>query len=112
MLASALLLWIGAGAILAGYFWRDALMPLWREPVLKRPVFVLESDDWGAGPLEQADQLRAIGTVLARHTDRDGRHPVMTLGVVLAVVDGAATGGTRCITYYRKSLASADLAPV
>jgi hypothetical protein len=30
------------------------LRALWREPALRVPVLIFESDDWGAGPVEQA----------------------------------------------------------
>ncbi|NWG74418.1 MAG: hypothetical protein HXY24_07395, partial [Rubrivivax sp.] len=62
----------------------------WREPVLRHPVLIVESDDWGAGPLEQAAALREIAHVLARHRDATGRTPVMSLALVLAVPDGMA----------------------
>jgi hypothetical protein len=70
--------------------YRRELLRVWREPVLRHPVLILESDDWGAGPLEQAKALRDIAHVLARHRDASGRLPVMSLALVLAVPDGPA----------------------
>lgn len=74
MLANGLLCWR----------FRTELRTLWREPVLREPVLVFESDDWGAGPLEQAAALERLRTLLAGHRDAHGRHPVMTLGITLA----------------------------
>ena len=48
-----LLLWVAAVLAIAAVYRRD-LDRLWRDPVFKRPVLVLESDDWGAGPLVQS----------------------------------------------------------
>jgi hypothetical protein len=66
-------------------------MALWREPLLRQPVLIIESDDWGAGPVEvQAQALNRLVDLLSRYRDRAGRHPVMTLALVLAVPDGPA----------------------
>lgn len=92
-LALILLLW--AAVLLA---FAPALTARWREPVLKNPVFILESDDWGAGPLAQADALTQVSVLLQRVRDRSGRPAVMTLGAVLEVPDGArivAAGGAQ-----------------
>ena len=91
VLAMLLLLWAGVLLAFAG-----PLAARWREPVLRRGVLIIESDDWGAGPLAQADALIRLSTLLQRIRDRSGRPAVMTLGVVLEVPDGAriaASGG-------------------
>lgn len=81
-----LLVWGG----LLGFYARD-LRHIWREPVLQHPVLIVESDDWGAGPVEaQAAALHRLVDLLSRHRDRTGRHPVMTLALVLSVADGLA----------------------
>lgn len=59
--------------------------------MLKYPVLIIESDDWGAGPAEQAKLLPRIAAVLASRADRTGRNPVMTLGLILGVADGVGT---------------------
>jgi len=69
---------------------RSAFRALWREPVLCVPVVIIESDDWGAGPAEQADLLRRLRHLLGRHADACGRRPVMTLGLTLASPDARA----------------------
>jgi hypothetical protein len=65
----------------------------WREPVLRQPVLVLESDDWGAGPLSQAEVLDSIAKTLCLHRDSHGAPAVMTLGLVLAVPRAGAAAG-------------------
>lgn len=65
--------------------WHRQLLLLWREPVLRYPILIVESDDWGAGPLEQAEALTAITDCLARHRDDQGRSPVMTVALILAL---------------------------
>jgi hypothetical protein len=47
-LALALLLLLWLGVLLA---FAAPLAARWREPVFKYPVLMIESDDWGAGPL-------------------------------------------------------------
>ena len=85
------------------------LATLWREPVWRVPVLVFESDDWGAGPLEQAAALTALQAVLLRHRDATGQPAKMTLGVVLALVDSTAASATH---YQRVVLDDVRLAPV
>lgn len=96
--------WCLAVALLAvGY--RQLWRRLWREPVLTRPVLVLESDDWGAGPCRQAAALGRLRAVLERHHDASGRPAAVSLALVLAVPDGptiAATG-----RYARRDLGDA-----
>ena len=69
-------------------WYRRPLHAFWREPVLKHPVLILESDDWGAGPAEQVPALRALQELLSARHDAAGNPPVMTLGVVLAAIEG------------------------
>jgi hypothetical protein len=75
-----LVIWLGVAAAFG-----RALLALWNEPVLRTPVLILESDDWGPAPREHADLLREISALLAEYRDGYGSHPVMTLGVVLAI---------------------------
>jgi len=62
-----IVIWCG----LLGFYASD-LHRRWREPVLRYPVLVIESDDWGAGPLEQAQALDALHQVLQGHRDQTG----------------------------------------
>jgi hypothetical protein len=82
------------GALLVIMLWVLVLLafarPLrarWREPVFRHPALVVESDDWGAGPLAQTEALRKIASVLQSFRDSTGRSPVMTLGIVFEVPD-------------------------
>lgn len=108
-LASALLLWAAAVATMLWVYRRD-LQRLWREPIMRRPVLVIESDDWGAGPLAQAAALQGLDQVLACHHDCTGRVPVLNLALVLAVPDGPAiaAGGH----YRRVALDAPCFAPI
>lgn len=105
-----LLLWFIANGALVLHYRRD-LLRLWREPVFRYPILIFESDDWGAGPVEaQATALNRLVDVLTRHTDCNGRHPVMTLALVLAVPDGPAIRRDR--RYHRRLLDDPMFAPV
>ncbi len=86
------------------WFYRRALLTLWHEPVIKRPVLIFESDDWGLGPAMNADRLNAMAAVLKRYDDREGNRPVVTLGVVLANVDAQRMLAGDAKRYYSTSL--------
>ncbi|MBI3154370.1 MAG: hypothetical protein HYZ20_03080 [Burkholderiales bacterium] len=83
------LAWLVANAAIAVVHRHD-LARILREPVLARPVLVVESDDWGAGPAWQAPALQRIAEVLALHRDATGRTALLNLALVLAVPDGPA----------------------
>lgn len=106
------LIWVAVGTLLLVWSYRRVLLALWREPILKRPVLIVESDDWGAGPVEQAEQLDRIAGVLGVYADRDGRKPVMTLGLVLGVADGARMASDMLCSHRRISLSTPTLTPV
>ncbi|HWR76832.1 MAG TPA: hypothetical protein VN283_06460 [Thiobacillus sp.] len=99
-LAMVLVLWAGVLLAFAG-----PLAARWREPVLRCPVLIIESDDWGAGPLAQADALARLAALLQRVRDRGGRPAIMTLGVVLEVPDGARIAASNCTEYHALTLA-------
>jgi len=100
-LAMVLLLWAGVLLAFAG-----PLVARWREPVLRRPVLIIESDDWGAGPLNQMDALTQLSALLQRICDRNGRPAVMTLGVVLEVPDGTRMAEGDCTEYHAMPFSS------
>jgi hypothetical protein len=105
-----LVLWLGAIGGLLLYYRRD-LRALWREPVLRYPIMIIESDDWGAGPIvPQAAALNRLVDMLSRYQDPNGRHPVMTLALVLAVPDGRAISQDG--QYHRLQLDGPLFAPV
>lgn len=88
------------------------LRALWREPVLTRPVVIIESDDWGPGPESDGAMLQRIAARLMEIRDRDGRPAVMTLGVVLGRPDGAAILASECRSYQRNTLDEARYSPI
>jgi hypothetical protein len=75
----------------------------WREPVLRHPVLIIESDDWGPGPVSHAQALRSLRDLLTAHRDMTGRPPVMTLGLILSLPDGEAIAASD-FTAYRARL--------
>lgn len=88
------------------------LIALWHEPVWRCPILVIESDDWGAGMLSQVAALDTLRTLLNRHCDHTGRHPVMTLGIVLAIADTEAIRAAAGREYLHIALDGARLTPV
>lgn len=81
-----------------------SLRRLWHEPVLRVPVLVIESDDWGAGDLAQAAALRKLRETLTSVRDSRGEAAVMTLGLVLAVADRLFMAREGGATYRHMSL--------
>lgn len=81
------------------------LVARWREPVFRHPVLIIESDDWGAGPLTQADALTRLAATLQPIRDRSGRPAIMSLGVILEVPDGPRIAATQCTEYHALPLA-------
>jgi hypothetical protein len=94
------------------FVYRHALAAYWREPVLRYPVLVFESDDWGAGPLEQAQALDALRQILKGHRDQSGCYPVMTLGLILSIADTQAMRAAKESAYIRLALDHARFEPV
>ena len=111
-LTGVALLWLAGSCALLALAYRGAMAARWREPVLGAPVLILESDDWGYGPDGQTGALDRIAEVLAAFRDRRGRHPVMTLGVVLSGPDTDRMRAEGCRKYHRVTLADPRLAPV
>ena len=95
------LLWLTAVIIIVVAY-RELWWRVWREPVLRFPVLIVESDDWGAGPASQAAALRELADILAGHRDGTGRMPVLCMALVLAVPDGHAMRGS--VHYQRLEL--------
>ncbi len=94
------------------FVYRHSLAAYWREPVLRYPVLVFESDDWGAGPLEQAQALDALRQILKGHRDQSGRYPVMTLGLILSIADTQAMRAAKQSAYIRITLDHVNFEPV
>lgn len=90
-------------SLLLIFYARD-LRRCWHEPAIRFPVVIFESDDWGAGPLDQAAALESLREVLASFEDKMGRSPVITLGIVLATADTKRIRGSGGAEYYSASL--------
>ncbi|MBI3344774.1 MAG: glycosyl hydrolase [Gammaproteobacteria bacterium] len=98
--------------LLLVWSFRKVITAAWREPVLKFPVLVIESDDWGPGPALHAQALERLRQVLLRHRDSRGRPALMTLGVILALPDTAAIRAARMERYHRLPLTDARFEPI
>ena len=109
--------WLALISLLLGWFvlvlvFAKPLYARWREPVFCHPLLVLESDDWGAGPLEQAGVLTRILQMLRTFRDGQGRVPVMTLGIILEVPDTQRIAREGLTTYHARTLQDAIFSEV
>jgi hypothetical protein len=102
-----LVMWGGLLGCYARHLWRR-----WREPILQYPVVIFESDDWGAGPLDQSDALLKVHDLLARFQDRSGRTPVITLGIILATADTRRIRDTGGTVYFSANLSEPVYEPL
>ena len=84
----------------------------WREPVFRYPLLVIESDDWGAGPVAQALALDKIASMLQGFRDSTGRAPVMTLGIVFEVPDTERMAREGSNEYRAQGLGEAGFAEI
>lgn len=90
---------------------RRQISACWREPVVAVPVLVIESDDWGPGPPEDAARLKELWKALRTLRDSRGVPPAVTLGVVLAVPDGTRVSDVSgAPSYVSRSLDAPDFA--
>lgn len=103
--------WLLAQTVLL-FAYRHALTARWREPVLRFPVVIFESDDWGAGPLDQTKALKNLNEILARFKDEMGRAPVATLGVILATADTRRIRDAGGAEYFSANLSEPVYAPL
>jgi hypothetical protein len=76
----------------------------WREPFLRYPVLIIESDDWGPGPESQTQALRRLAACLNQYRDGSGHTPVMTLGISLSLPDSEAIAASNLSTYYARPI--------
>ena len=104
--------WLILAVVLLLAFHRRVIASLWREPVLVHPVVIVESDDWGVGPPEDALVLAKIADLLGSVRDETGHPLVMTIGVVLGFPDGAHILKTGCTEYRRMTLDEPRFAPI
>ncbi len=107
-----ILIWFVSISFLMWWQYRQILSILWQEPVLCHPVLIIESDDWGPGPAAHIQQLNRLIELLSASRDCRGRHPQMTLGVVLAVPDSNCIRKANLRHYYRVRLADPRFAGI
>lgn len=88
-------LWLFILLLYAGPAWAA-----WREPVLRHPVLIIESDDWGPGPPGHAQALERLAACLKQFRDGTGRAPVMTLGLTLSLPHGEAIAAADFSAYH------------
>lgn len=104
--------WLGGAILLLLFRHGPALRSLWREPVLNRPVVIVESDDWGVGRPDDAFALTELANLLTGIRDETGSPAVMTLGVVLGKPDGDLILSERLAAYRRSTLLEARYAAI
>lgn len=105
-----IVVWLGSSIGLLAVMHGPLLSALWREPVLRQPVLIVESDDWGPGPDEDAEVLGRLALILASVRDSADRPAVMTLGVVAGMPDGVAINASGGVRYARRTLADPEFA--
>ncbi len=84
VMGSLLLAWLVCGAAWFLLKYRKTLTHAWAEPMLRIPVLLIESDDWGPPGKEQVAALEKLAGVLRSVRDKQGRPAQMTLAMVLA----------------------------
>lgn len=89
ILAAIVVAWLTLAVCGVGFAFRREIASAWNEPILRFPVLIVESDDWGYGPALQADRLAEIVEVLAARRDVSGRPAVMTIALILSGPDVA-----------------------
>ena len=100
-------LWLLILALFAG-----SARAAWREPVLRHPVLIIESDDWGPGPPSHAQALGRLAELLGGFRDCTGHAPVMTLGLVLTLPDGEAIAASDFSAYRARPITDPAYADV
>jgi len=108
----AFVMWLAGLALIFRYVQGHTLQRLWREPALRGPVLIIESDDWGPGPPTDADALQRLAQILKRHRDVRGRPAVMTLGMLLAVPDTERIRQASGRTYFAAAISEPRFAPI
>lgn len=102
---------IGIWALVIAAFARQ-LYADWREPVLLLPVLIIESDDWGPGPLSDGIRLQQLSATLRGFHDCCGDRPVVTLGVVLRCPGPSETAPLARPAYSPRGLDEANFLPL
>jgi hypothetical protein len=106
------LIWLLSWVVVLAWRYREMIVACWRESVLSKPVLIFESDDWGPGANGDAYQLSVIANLLKKYSDSLGRHPVMTLGTILAVPDNSRIKASDYKCYYKHTLDEVQFRPI
>ena len=106
------LIWVFFWLLVLGFRYRQVMTACWKEPLLRRPILIFESDDWGPGRADDARQLNLIANLFSRYSDSLGRNPVMTLGVILAVPNSLRIKASGYKTYYCETLGEAKYSSI
>ena len=94
LIASILLAWLVLTLVLIARR-AGVLRALWHEPMLARPVVIVESDDWGPGPARDAAVLARVAALLDQIRDADGHPAGVPPGRLPEMVDHAHRGRTQ-----------------
>lgn len=105
--------WLVAIIVLLLLIYGREIKRLWSEPLLRYPVVIFESDDWGVGPQTQVEALSALLKLFSQYRDSDGHYPVMTLGLILAEPDFHRMRTQKCqkngnVDYFKKDLSAPE----
>ncbi len=100
-------IWFTSCLIILSFLYKSDIKKLLVEPMLRYPVVIFESDDWGVGPLQQESALNKIRSLFEQYNDHSGNHPVMTLGLILAEPDTDKIIASDTKNYHKITLASA-----
>ena len=76
----------------------------WREPALRYPVLIIESDDWGPGPASHATALHRLIDCLNTYRDSTSHTPVMTLGLTLSLPDSDTIIANNFTAYHARPI--------
>ncbi|MCE2594220.1 hypothetical protein K6Y31_05260 [Motilimonas cestriensis] len=87
LLLEIICVWLIVGNLILLFSYRQALRQFWLEPMVKQPIIIFESDDWGPGPAEHGQALHKIHQLLTEFRDYRGHCAHMTIGAVLSIPD-------------------------
>jgi hypothetical protein len=101
------ILWI-AGILIIVIPRSSLLRSIWEEPYISTPVVIIESDDWGPGPISHQAALSDLIHVLENHRDSVGRPVVLTANMVLTIPNARVIKESKFTQYERIPLDKAS----